>query len=77
MSNEKEGHTVSMSGGKYSWSDFDKDASLLNKTRSGFLQYLYENWKDKSKKKIRVIDAILLFMMSAILLLIIVVGVLN
>jgi len=77
MSDEKGTHTLSMAGSRYGWSDFDNDASKLNKTRSGFLQFLYEEWKEKSKKTIRFVDAVTLLMTSAILLLIIVLGVLN
>ena len=41
MLDDKDQHSISMAGSKYSWSDFDNDAKAMDMNRSQFFQYLY------------------------------------
>lgn len=62
-------HSISMSGGKYTWDDFDKDAKRANMNRSQFVQYLYMRFKENNKQINTRIKEIIMFLLMAMILL--------
>ena len=70
---EKDCHTISMDGSKYSWDQADRRAESLNFKRSKYVQYLIEKDIDGKKRDYRFIDVVMLCLLFVIVLLFILV----
>ena len=70
---EKDCHTISMKGSKYSWNHADERANQLNLKRSVYIYQLVEKDLDGKKRDYRFIDIVMVCILFVIVLLLMVV----